>query len=509
MSLRILSTPIAGSSLARVAIDGGNATWFARRPDTADEWRTRANVVRESLLWSDWLTLLAPAFDAGGPAADKLERAARSGFAVTTGQQPGLFGGPLYTWWKALSARSLARRLEEVTGAPVVPIFWAATDDSDFAEASYTVVSTNTGAERIEMSTDAAQGTSMADVPLGDIGAQLAKLEEAAGSAPNSAILEKVRSAYHDGLTVGAAYVRMLRAVLEPLGIAVLDAADPSVRQAAFPLLRSALENAEQIEGALNLRSRELKAAGHSLQVKLVKGRTLVFGEKNGVRDRISIRDVDSVAAHAAPGSLGPNVLLRPIVERSIIPTVAYLGGGAEIAYFAQTTAVADALEVPAPLVLPRWSGFVVEPKIERILDRHSLTVEDFRDPHAVESRLARESLPDGIRDGLREIRETVERSTEKLSTTDGADLVAPSVIDGLRRNLNHRLGRLERRFSASVKRRGNDALREAAIARGALFPLGSPQERALNIVPLLARHGDELIDAVSAETAKHAERFA
>lgn len=486
-----------------------SSPWYVRRPASAGEWRARADIARQALITSNWLDGLAAALAASGVAAEKLERAAQSGFAVTTGQQPGLFGGPLYTWWKALSARSLAARLEALTGKPVVPIFWAATDDSDFTEASYTVVATSSGAERIEITTTMPAGSPVSEIPLGNLVSQVAQLEEAAGSAAFTAALDAVRDAYTPERTVGDAYVRMLRALLEPLGVAVLDASDISVRRAAFPLLRSALENAGDIEDALSLRSRELKAAGHAAQVKLVKGRTLVFGATGGVRDRVRARDVEDTLRSAEPGSLGPNVLLRPIVERSIIPTVAYLGGAAEIAYFAQTTAVADTLKFPAPLVLPRWSGFVIEPRIERILEKHSLAVEDFRDPHAVESRLARASLPAAIQRELEAFHETVSKATRNLAVAEGSDLVPPSVLDGLRRTFDHRIGRLERRYAASVKRLGNDALREAQVARGALFPLGVPQERSLNIVPLLSRHGDDLTESVAAETDRHAERFA
>jgi uncharacterized protein YllA (UPF0747 family) len=199
-------------------------------------------------------------------------------------------------------------------------------------------------------------------------------------------------------------------------------------------------------------------------------------------------------------------VLLRPIVERAILPTVAYLGGGAEIAYFAQTSAVADALAVPAPLVVPRWSGIVIEPRIAKILERHSLSPDDFRDPHAVESRIARESLPSDLRRKISSMQKSIAKSAEALAHADGADLVAPSVLEGMRRGILHRVERLERRFAASVKRNGNDALRDAGIARGSLYPAGSPQERALNGIPLLARHGDELVQSVLTEAGKHAD---
>jgi bacillithiol biosynthesis cysteine-adding enzyme BshC len=508
VTLEVINTPITGSSLARIAIEGGDGNLYVRRPSSSSQWSARAEQATSSLLHKNWSEVLAPAIGAAGEAGKRLERAASAGVAVTTGQQPGLFGGPLYTWWKALSALALANELERKIGKPVVPIFWAATDDADFAEGSYTIVPSTDGAERIEITTDSPDGTSLSDIPVGNVEDQLARLAHSAGSASNARAVDAVRRAYRADNTLGGAYVELLREILEPLGIAVLDASHPSVRTAAFPLLKSALEKGEQIESALNERSRELKAAGHYAQVKLVKARTLVFGDRTGRRDRIRMREISKYIDESQPGSLGPNVLLRPIVERSIIPTIAYLGGGAEIAYFAQTAAVADALGVPKPLAVPRWSGMIVEPRIEKILDRYHLAPDDFRDPHAVESRLARESLPSELRKRIAKLEKTITESADALAQTKGADLVPSSVLEGMKRGALHRVERLERRFAASVKRRGNKALRDAAIARGSLYPAGVPQERALNVVPLLARHGDELIQSVLGEASKHAERI-
>ncbi len=509
MTIRILNTPLAGGSLARIAVDGGDGKWFVKRPSSPDGWKARAAAIRKSLVSADWLEQIGPAIAATGRAKERLERARESGFVVTTGQQPGLFGGPMYTWWKALSALSLADQLEKVTGLPVVPIFWAAADDSDFAEASYTVVSTSDGAVRLQMIGSPEPGTPMSDVPVGDVSPLIQQLADAAGSGASSAVLDIVRKSYAPDHTIGSAYLEMLRAMLEPFGIPVIDAAHASMRVAAYPVLRSALEHATQVEAALEARERDLKAAGHSVQVNQVTGRTLVFGGYGGARDRIRMRDVEQALADGAPDSFGPNVLLRPIVERSIIPTVAYVGGPAEVAYFAQTAAVADALGVAVPLVVPRWSGMVIEPRVDRILDRHHLTVDDFRDPHAVETRIAGESIPEGVANALVAMRDAIAKSSDALSIENRDNLLPASVIEGLHRNVEHRLDRVERRYRASVKRRGNEALRDVAAARGALFPFGKPQERALNIVPLLARHGDMLIDAVLTETRKHAAGLA
>jgi bacillithiol biosynthesis cysteine-adding enzyme BshC len=508
MTLRVVSTPIVGTGLTRIGADREAVSpWFERVPRTAAEWKARAELIRGSLVHSDWLRQLSPAFNARGPAAARLERAASSGFAVTAGQQPGLFGGPLYTWWKALSALALADRLEAETGLPVVPVFWAATDDSDYAEAASTMVWTNSGAEKIALPPMEDTGRALAEIPIGDVSAQLARLEAATGSGLNADVLNIVQQAYSPDHTIGSAYLELLRKVLEPLGIAVVDAAHPSLREAAFPVLEQALTHSQEIEDALYARSADMKSQKLSAQVKVVKGRSLVFAVDNGERERVKIKDATSVADSAKPGTLGPNVLLRPIVERSIIPTVAYIGGPAEVAYFAQVSAVADAMNTVRPVVIPRWSGMVVEPRIERILERYDLSVEDFRDPHAAETRMARESLPADLVNRIHDLKNTVDAAVAELSSAPGADIVAPAVIEGLKRNIAHRVDRHERRFTAAVKRDGNEALREIAVARGALFPDGAPQERALNFIPLLARYGDEVISSamleITAYTAK------
>lgn len=505
MTLRVVSTPIVGTGLTRIGIDRTSPSqWFEPVPADAAAWKHRAELIRSSLVSKDWLDSLAPAFNATGAAAERLRRASDGGFVVTAGQQPGLFGGPLYTWWKALSALSLANRLETETGLPVAPVFWAATDDSDYAEAAGTVVATNSGASRLSLPALEDTGRALADVTLGDVSRQFDMLVAASGSGQNQAVLDMTRRAYSPDHTVGSAYVDLLRSILEPLGISVLDAAHPSVRAAAFPILKHALTDSQAIEDSLIARSAELKEKNLSPQVKIVKARSLVFEISEGERDRVRTRDVASVVARAGEGDLGPNVLLRPIVERSILPTVAYIGGPAEIAYFAQVTAVADAMKTPRPVVVPRWSGLIVESRIQGILDRYNLNVEDFRDPHAAETRMARESLPPDLMSRLAELRSSIQSSVSSLAGADHGELVPSAVIEGLKRNVAHRIDRLERRYIAAVKRNGNEALREIAIARGALFPEGAPQERALNFIPFLARFGEEVVASVSAEIDKH-----
>ncbi len=506
MSVRVVSTPLRGTLLTEPAISGvGVSDWYVRRPSGAREWTRRGEEMRASLVCRDWLSAIAPAMSATGVAAQRLERAAESGFAVTTGQQPGLFGGPLYTWWKALSALALADHLELLTGRAIVPIFWAATDDSDFVEAASTAVALHDRAVRIGIDTPPETGSTLSEMPLGDVSEQLAQLTSASGSAPHAGILDIVRRAYSPKQTLGGAYISLLSSVLNPLGIAVIDASHNAVKAAAFPVIRDALKLATAVESALESRTAELTSAGHSVQVRQVKGRSLVFAEKDGQRNRVTTCAADTAATATDLRNLGPNVLLRPIVERSIIPTVAYVGGPAEIAYFAQISAVAEVLDTPVPLVVPRWAGMVVEPRIDRILEKHGLSIDDLRDPHAATTKMARASLPLELRSSLDNIRESIQSAADAIAAAEGSGLVPSRVVQGLRHNVARQIDRLERRYAAAVKRRGNADLTDVASARAALFPLDAVQERSLNIVPLLARHGEALIHEVMREIEPHA----
>jgi uncharacterized protein YllA (UPF0747 family) len=287
----------------------------------------------------------------------------------------------------------------------------------------------------------------------------------------------------------------------------VLDAAHSAVPRAAHSMLVRALHERERIARALSARAASLQAAGHTPQVADVDTLTLVFGRRGSRRERIP-RSLGAVAvANAEPGALSPNVLLRPVIERGLFPTVAYVAGPGEIAYFAQVSAVAEAIGVEAPLAVPRWSATLVEPHVDEILQRYSLRIEDFADPHAAETRLAREAWPAGVAQAMDQLRRTLaERLAAVRTALQDLDGLAPAAtVDGTGRALDWRLGRLERRINAAVKARETLLMRDLATVRGSLFPGGARQERALNLIPMLARHGLELLDDMRTSATAHA----
>jgi uncharacterized protein YllA (UPF0747 family) len=436
----------------------------------------------------------------------RLERVARSGgIVVSTGQQAALFGGPLYTFIKALSALALADGLEMETGIPTAPVFWAATDDADYEEACWAAFAMTGGLQVVRLPPAERAGVPMSRVPLREVEPLFEPLVAASGSVVEYHPIEVARDAYRSGETLGNAYLRLLRALLAPLGIPVLDASHPAVRDAAAPVLRRALDRAAHLERALRVRHDSILAAGYTPQVEHLQELALVFAEEaGGEKRRIPLRDVSTYARLPAP-ALGPNVLLRPVVERSIMPSACYVAGPGELAYFAQVSAVADTLELPQPLAVPRWSATIVEPRIVRLLDRLRIARAELRDRERLETRLARANVPAPIDEALRALHRDLDQDVAALVAADRDKLVPSASLEGLRRSIQHRVSRLERRYAAGVKRRELQMMQDVATAAAALYPNGKPQERVLNFLPFLARYGTPLIETMRSEAAEYA----
>jgi bacillithiol synthase len=507
-TVTIAHAPLGGSSLSRaIQAHTAPAEWRVRAPHDRAAWRTHLEAVRSGA--GAWLEPVRAAF---GPLTHtstrhRLTEAAQHGVIVTTGQQPGLFGGPAYTLTKALSALALADALSAEFGMPVAPVFWAATDDADWREAATVHVVGRDGVQALTMSGPETDGIAMADVPLGDVQALREALRAASGSAADPMVLDLIDAAYTDGATVGSAYVTWLRSMLEPLGIAVLDASHPALRCTIDPVARVALRGASQVEQSLRARTASIVTAGFTPQVELVDGLSLVFETEAMVRSRVPVARAAAVADSAALGSLGANVLLRPVLERAVLPTVAYVAGPGELAYFAQVTSVAEALDLPVPVAVPRWAADWREAHVERLMERLGVTDEELRDPHAPETRIARAAMDRDVADALERLRVTIDAQVSALTraVADDDALVPSDVVAGLSRDLAHKLDRMERRLVAAVKRRTHAVSRDVAVVRAARHPLGRPPERVLSLVPVLARHGLGVLTTMREAAAVHA----
>jgi len=499
---RLLTTDLGGGALSR-AIRAGQVpdAWMASVPTSRAAWIERARRVMDE--HPGWLSAIAPALGTGAALLGDVEH---GGVVITTGQQPGLFGGPLYTLSKALSALAMSEAHERTTGIPTRPVFWAATDDADFVEAASLAVLGAGGLEWLALTTGAEEeGRPLTMRPLGpEVQGLYQRLAAACGSAADARTLEAA-GAYAPGRSIGDAYVALLRAVLEPLGIPVLDASHAAVAKATRPFLDHALVESPRVHDALLARTAALTAAGFAAPVAVDRELSLVFAwEGDGdraIKRRLTIAEAS--AAVSRGDRLSPNVLLRPVMEARLLPTVTYVAGPGELAYFTQVGAVAAALGAPAPLALPRWSGLIVPTDVDAELVSRGWDLDMLRDPHAAENAVAAAAIPEEVVAMFARLRETMFTELAQL------DAVLPSAaVAGARGDLGRRLDRIERRVRGAAKHRERTALQRIARARATVFPDGVPQERLLSFVPFLARYGSPLVEAQREAARAHAARW-
>ncbi len=446
------------------------------------------------------------------------------GAIVTTGQQTGFLTGPLYTVSKAVTAVRLADLLERELGCVVLPVFWAASDDHDFAEVRTAWLERGGTLRAVTLDEGPAGEATvpMAERPLASGFDSIAEeIRQALGDERDSShCIEIIEAAYADNQTVADGFLRLLRELLSPLDLVLTDAAHPAIRDAARPIVRAEIERRNEINAAMSEHTDRLEErAGATAQVPILPGGLNLFlrtrtgrerlfsaGERGVVARESGLKlDVDELRdmADRTPERFSPNVLLRPVVEAEVFAPLAYVAGPAEIAYLAQTGPLFERHGVARPLVFPRTSFTMVEAEVRRTLDLLGLDLSELGAPWSeLWERVVRmkhlPALTERSRTLRREISETYERF---LSAGDADELPddARRRVAALRDRAISGAHRAERAVVRSVKGRADPDRQRLERVLTALHPLDSPQERILNIMPFLARHGPDLIERMAA----------
>ena len=467
--------------------------------------------------------LLAPALLAGkGAEAARRTLLHEKALVVTTGQQPGLFTGPLYTVYKAISAAALASELADRWQRPVVPVFWLAGDDHDFAEArgtSWLNLEGRVTSGDLAARPPDAPATPMYRLPLGTEIRRL--LEEFEDDQPVSAdrdtTMAWLRRHYQEGATVGAAYAGAMGELLGPFGVTCFDPTHPDARRAMAATLVAALRDSDEIDQALGIRLAELSAAGRPVSMTAGDGSTLVLLEAAAGRDRLiregrgfrtrrsgeafTLEELEAIAA-TEPQRLSPNVLLRPVVERVLLPTVAYVAGPGELNYLPLAEPVYRHLGVSPQQPVPRWSGLVIESRVDRVLHKFSSTVAELAsEGHALERRVVRAQLPATVPEAAERIRASLDGDFGHL--VQAATAIDPTIarsIESSRARALASLARAEKKLESALRRRESTEMGQIVQARDALLPLGKPQERVLGVATFMARHGPAFLGDVSSQ---------
>ena len=438
--------------------------------------------------------------------------------AVVTGQQVGLFTGPLYTLYKALSAVKLAACLT-ARGTEAVPVFWMATEDHDWDEVhSAEVIACDGRLAGVGLSAGLhAEGQPVGGVLLDETveeaAARLLALLPASEFVPDLARL--VRECYRPGRAFGEAFARLLAALTGDYGLVLLDPTDARLKRLAAPLYAEAARRAADIAAGIGERSRELDRARYLAQVHASDDSFPLFLLDDGAR-RALTRDAEgryrakgtahawtadelAALALAEPERFSPNVTLRAVVQDYLLPTIAYFGGAAEIAYFAQTAEAYRLTGRPVTPILHRASLTVVERRAGRTLERYGLRLADFfAGLDAVTARVVEEHLGREVARSFGETDASVADALARLEESlRGFDPTLADALDAGRRKIEHQLEGLRTRFHRAQLARDRAALRQLERAANLLYPEKSLQERHLNVTSLLARHGPYVVNWV------------
>lgn len=455
----------------------------------------------------------------GPTAAQNIERLAQGAVAIVTGQQVGLFGGPAYSFYKALSAIEWASKLTRA-GVEAVPIFWLATEDHDLAEVNHIFFHGKQGLSQIQLpADDEFAGRSVGRIPLGKtIGAAVEHAAQLLDGPAAGEIASALGASYTQRETFGTAFGKLFARLLGSRGLILLDPLDRRLHELALPVYRKAAEESALIADELLSRGKLLDRRGFHAQVKVTSQSTLLFLGVEGKRQPLRRRNGNFLAGEkkftaaellaevaGRPENISASVLLRPVVQDSLLPTAAYIGGPAEVAYMAQAQVVYKKILGRMPAVLSRPSFTLIEPDARRLLEKYGLEFREvLRGREYVRRKMEREYLPRGLASRFarddKALRKLFKGYAKPFAALDKTLLGALGTAERKMlcqfEKLREKAGRA-RNFRSGVLDRHEQQL------LGALFPHHGLQERALSLLPFLARQGDSLFDRLSGEIRK------
>lgn len=448
--------------------------------------------------------------------------------AIVTGQQAGLFTGPLYTIHKALTVIKLSACLRD-QGIEAVPVFWVASEDHDYEEVNHCRVIDREG--RLQRISYAASGHKQ-DEPVGRVtlceGIGKTIDEFVAQLAPSEftpALEQDLRESYAEGVGFAEAFSRLMARLFREYGVVLLDPLDEELKQVAAPLYADAIRKSKEIAGALVAGSRELEDAGYHAQIRVSEDMVPLFIMDDGRRaaltyqgGRFSVKgsnrsfgeeELIELAARC-PSCFSPNVTLRPVVQDYLLPTAAYIGGPAEIAYFAQLRAVYETLGRQEPCVLPRASFTLVEGRHQKTLKKYDLDLQDFFEGlHPAVTKVVEHSLDRSVAAAFSETERAVNENLDKLGVAlRKTDSTLNDPLQRAREKITYQIEHLRTRFVHSSAHRDETAYRQVERAFTTLYPDKNLQERELNVYYFLSRYGSQLIaeiyDAVELGFSNH-----
>jgi bacillithiol biosynthesis cysteine-adding enzyme BshC len=496
---------------------------YAGDPQSPQAWRQVAARVRSATRGrAELAACLArqqDRRDAPEPSRAAARRLAEAGAAaVVTGQQAGAFGGPLFTLLKAITAVQLARRAEAELGQPVVPVFWVDAEDHDWDEvASCTVLDAQLQPHSITIPAPEGAGLRpVGSLTLGpEVNTAIAALEATLARTDFTAwTIESLGAAYKPGVSMADAFARWLESLLGARGLVVFDSSDPSAKPLVAGVFAREIAEPGRTSRLAARAGEALTAVGHAPQVEPQPDSLALF-HLDGARTPIRRDGAEFVIgderrspgalaeeARSAPQNFSPNVLLRPIVQDTLFPTICYVAGPSELAYLGQLREVYEHFDLPMPLVHPRTTASLVDSATTRFLTKYDVPFEELQpQDEAALNRLLASQLPPSVEAALNDAQEAMQRVMAQV--IDAMPAVDPTLAGAARTTrgkIEHELRQLHGKLIQALKKRDETLRRQFTRAQALTFPQGHLQERVVGGTCFLNLYGPALIDRLFEE---------
>ncbi len=455
------------------------------------------------------------ALGAGDATRRNLDLLENGSVAVVSGQQVGLFGGPAYSFYKALSAIRIAEELSEA-GVPAVPVFWMATEDHDLDEVRHVSWFHGGKLTRFELPVEGAPGRPVGQVKLGS---EVAGLTKSASELLTGAGIESVakflQESYTPEETYGSAFGKLFARVFAEYGLILVDPLDARLHRIAAPVYLKALMDRDELSAKLLERGKELEAAGVDPQVKVTAESSLLFHMKDGLRQPIAFvpgngdgasggkfksgdsswtREEILRLAKASPETLSPNALLRPVVQDYLLPTVAFSAGSAEISYLAQSEVVYRHVLGRMPVVLPRADFTVLDAKADKLLQKYQLCIENiWAGPQELRKQMESVSLPKQLAEDFDKRKTLIETTlTELGADIQKLDATLAGAVATTREKMSFQLDKLREKTGRALDERAGRIAEHVEFLENLLYPGKVLQSRELSFLPFLSQMGTE-----------------
>jgi len=499
------------------------AEFYAGNPANPTAWRDAiARTQRHERQRDTVADIIGAQQQRRGAPSEALAAASRlrdpNSVAIVTGQQAGLFGGPLFTLLKAMTAIRLAERVREEHRVPAVPIFWIDSEDHDWdevkscglldAELNLLAVSVSDPQGANEQPVARTCLDESARRAVADLEAALPRTEFTAD------ILEYLRRAYQPGVGMADAFGQWIESILGPKGLVVFDASDRAAKPVVARVFEQEIEHAGRTSRLAAEAGAALQKRGYHAQVTPHEGTPALFhldGGREPIRahdgqfsigEQTYSRDALLTLVRRSPQEFSPNVLLRPVVQDTLFPTVCYIAGPSELAYLGQLRGVYDAFGIPMPLMLQRATATILDSNSMRFLLKNDFPLENLRaQDEAALNQLLEAQLPASVEasleDAVRVVGERMEALAEAVPQID-------ATLEGATRSTLGRmqddLRKLHGKIIQAAKRKDETLRRQFQHAQAQAFPNGHPQERTIGFVYFLNKYGPALVDRLGEE---------